>query len=63
MYFGEISSRLHDAIVSDSKPYRRDVKQMLVNLLKMIEELEMEDFIIDRPNFSQRVSLNPGNTK
>lgn len=63
MYFGEISSRLHDAIVSDPKPYRRDVKQMLANLLKMIEELEMEDFIIDRPNFSQRVSLNPGNTK
>ena len=61
MYFGEISSKLHNAIVSDPKPYRKDVKQMLANLLKMIEELEMEDFVIDRPNFSQRVSIYIGN--
>ena len=30
---------------------------MLSNLLSMIEILEMEEITIDRPNYSQRVSL------
>ena len=57
MYFGELTAKLHDALVSDPKPYRRDVKQMLSNLLKLIETLGMEEIIIDRPNYSQRVRL------
>lgn len=57
MYFGELAANLHDAVVSDPKPYRRDVKIMLANLLKLIEELDMEEIVIDRPNYSQRVSL------
>ena len=60
MFFGEITVKLHNAIVSDPKPYRRDVKIMLANLLNLINDLEMEDFIIDRPDFSQRVRLNMG---
>lgn len=57
MYFGELSASLHNAVVSDPKPYRKDIKQMLANLLKLIEELEMEEIIIDRPNYSQRVRM------
>lgn len=57
MYFGAISTELHDALVSDPKPYRRDVKQMLVNMLSLIEDFEMEEVVIDRPNYSQRVRL------
>lgn len=57
MYFGELSASLHNTVVSDPKPYRKDIKQMLANLLKLIEELEMEEIVIDRPNYSQRVSL------
>lgn len=57
MYFGELSASLHNAVVSDPKPYRKDIKQMLANLLKLIEELEMEEIGIDRPNYSQRVRL------
>lgn len=55
IYFGELSAKLHNALVSDPKPYRKDVKVMLANLLGMIEELEMEEVVIDRPNFSQRI--------
>lgn len=57
MYFGELSASLHNAVVSDPKPYRKDIKIMLANLLKLIEELEMEEIVIDRPNYSQRIRL------
>ncbi len=57
MYFGAITEKLHNALVSDPKPYRRDVKVLLANLLSMIEKLQMEEIIVDRPNYSQRVRL------
>lgn len=55
MFFGELSEKLHNVLVTDPKPYRRDVKVMLSNLLSFIETLQMEDVVIDRPNYSQRV--------
>lgn len=58
MYFGELSAKLHNTVVSDPKPYRKDIKQMLANLLRLIDELKMEEIVIDRPNFSQRIKLN-----
>lgn len=57
LYFGELCIELHSTLVSDPKPYRRDVKIMLSNLLGLIEKLEMEEIVIDRPNYSQRVRL------
>lgn len=57
MYFGEVTEKLHNALVTDPKPYRRDVKQMLANLLELIQILEMNEVVIDRPNHSQRIKL------
>ena len=57
MYFGAVTEKLHNALVTDPKPYRRDVKQMLANLLDLIEKLGMEEVVIDRPNHSQRIRL------
>lgn len=57
MYFGAVTEKLHNALVSDPKPYRRDVKIMLSNLLELIDELQMEEIKIDRPNYSQRIML------
>ena len=57
MYFGALTDKLHDALITDPKPYRRDVKQMLANLLDLIGRLKMNEVIIDRPNHSQRVRL------
>ena len=57
MYFGALSSALHNALVTDPKPYRRDVKEWLANLLGLIEQLDMDEIIIDRPNYSQRIRL------
>lgn len=57
LYFGVLTEKLHNTLISDPKPYRRDVKQMLANLLDLIDTLDMEEIMIDRPNYSQRVSL------
>lgn len=57
LYFGALTEKLHNALISDPKPYRKDVKTHLSNLLKLIEELEMDEILIDRPNYSQRIRL------
>lgn len=57
MYFGALSAALYDAVVTDPKPYRKDIKLMLANLLSIIEQLQMDEVSIDRPNYSQRVML------
>ena len=57
IYFGALSEKLHNVMVSDPKPYRRDVKNMLSNLLSLIDQLQMEEIVVDRPNYSQRIRL------
>lgn len=57
MRFGEISARLHNDLISDPKPYRKDVKVLLSNLLGLIEQLDMEEICITRPNYTQVISL------
>ncbi len=57
LYFGALTEKMHSALISDPKPYRRDVKQMLANLLSLIDRLGMEEIVIDQPNYSQRVIL------
>lgn len=57
LYFGALSQKLHNILISDPKPYRKDVKVMLANLLSLIEALHMEEIVIDRPNYSQRIRL------
>lgn len=57
IYFGELSARLHNALVTDPKPYRKDVKALLANLLQMIVSLDMPEVGVDRPHHSQRVFI------
>ena len=57
LYFGELSSLLHSALIEDPRPYRKDVKLLLSNLLSLIEALKMDEIIVDQPRHSQRVRL------
>lgn len=57
IFFGELTQKLHDSIVEEPKPYRKNIKQMLSNLLNWIQELKIDNIIIDRPNHSQRIRL------
>ena len=54
-YFGAISSELHNALINDPKPYRKEVKDLLSNTLFWIQDLEIDALVIDTPNHSQRV--------
>ena len=54
-YFGEITSNIHDVFIKDPRPYRKDIKQHLVDLLNSIKKLEIPQLKITRPNFSECV--------
>ncbi len=57
-YFGGVTAALHNALINDPKPYRKEVKDLLANTLGWIKALEIEDIIIDVPNYSQRIRVN-----
>jgi hypothetical protein len=57
LYFGNITVLLHKALVNDPRPYRKEVKDLLVNLLSWIQELDIDNVKIERPNHSQLISL------
>ena len=42
--FGTVTAALHNALMDDPKPYRRDVKSLLANLLAWIEFAKMPEF-------------------
>jgi hypothetical protein len=56
-YFGELSAALHAALLDDPGPRRHAVKELLQNTLKWIETCSIAEIEVDRPNYSQRVSL------
>lgn len=55
--FGAISSRLHDALLNDPKPYRKNVKDFQVNLFNWLKYLELPDFEFSKYNVSETISL------
>ena len=56
-YFGAVTASLHDSLIQDPKPYRKEVKELLANLLGWIQELEIDEIVIDIPNHSQQISI------
>jgi len=57
LYFGSLSEKLHNTLVNDPKPYRKEVKELLANLINWVIELEIEEIVVERPNYSQLVKL------
>lgn len=57
LYFGEAASMLHEALIEEPKPYRKDVKILLSNLLGWIRELNVSSICVDRPHYSERIRL------
>lgn len=55
VYFGELSAHLHNALLDDPAPYRKDVKILLSNLLSWVSVFGKNFFLVDRPNNSQRL--------
>jgi hypothetical protein len=63
LYFGELTAALHDSLVDDPAPFRSEVKTLVGNLLGWIARSEIEEFRVDRPNYSQRIALLPPTSK
>ena len=57
IYYGELSALIHNTIINDPKPYRKEVKELQTNLLNWITELNIKEIEIDRPHHSQRIRL------
>ena len=59
VYFGRVSSLLHDNLLDDPVPYRSEVKKLVSNIYSWIELLTPHriSLIVDTPNHSQRISL------
>lgn len=57
IYFGQLTALLHDALFDDPKPYRKDVKNLLVNFLSWLKALAIPEIYIDRPQHSERIQL------
>ena len=55
--FGFLSSALHSALHDDPAPYRRNVKELLANLLSYVTNAPDLPIQVTRPNYSQVVQL------
>lgn len=55
--FGEISAKLHEALLDDPKPYRKDVKSLLSNLYDWIKHLNPPGIGIKKFNVTTALFL------
>ena len=57
LYFGRLTELLHNDLIDDPRPYRKDVKDLISNLLNWISDLNIQNIKIERPNYSQKITL------
>ena len=58
IYFGALSSIIHNSLIDDPKPYRQDVKKLQSNLYSFIKSLMLDRYIIDVPfKKSERIRI------
>jgi hypothetical protein len=58
IYFGSLSSIVHDSLLDDPKPYRQDLKTLQANLYGYIKHFKPTNFQIDIPKTkSERIKL------
>jgi hypothetical protein len=57
LYFGEAAELLHNALLEDPKPYRKDVKTLVNNLFSWSATALPSIFIVDIPSHSRRIRL------
>jgi hypothetical protein len=60
VYFGALSAALHDWLVEDPAPYRREVKVLVKNIYGWVANLSASSIglCVDRPNHSERIRLS-----
>ena len=54
LYFGELTEKLHQILADDPRPFRKNVKLLVQNLLTWLEACS-DEVSIDQPNISIRI--------
>ena len=49
IYFGSLSSIIHNSLLDDPKPYRKDIKQLQANLYTYVKSFLNDRIAIDIP--------------
>lgn len=59
LYFGKLSALLHEVLISEplGVPGRKEVKELLANLLDWVDNLMKDEILVDVPRHSMRVRL------
>lgn len=57
LYFGELTSDLHNSLLEDPLPYRTEVKRLVENLINWVVVLLPAEFGSDTPQRSRRLYL------
>jgi hypothetical protein len=58
IYFGRLTAAIHEYLLEDPAPYRRDVKVIVKNLYSWVSHLgKYLSMEIDKPNHSERIRL------
>lgn len=57
IYFGNLSSIIHNSLLDDPRPYRKNVKDLQINLYNFLKTLNLEKILLDKPNVSERIKL------
>ena len=57
IYYGNLTKLLHDGLDEDPKPYRKDIKVLLSNLLAYVEYYAKDEIELSRPNYSQLIKI------
>lgn len=57
LFYGFLTKQLHDDLMDSPEPYRRDVKNLLSNLINYAEEYLGGIIEVSRPSHSQKIKL------
>jgi len=59
LFFGAVTSSLHNALLDDPTPYRKDVKGLVQNIYAWVKFLDMQNIVIDQPGRrSERIRIS-----
>lgn len=56
-YYGRLTEGLHNSLLDDPRPYRKDIKTLLSNVISYTIAFAGDTIAHDRPNYSERLAL------
>ena len=57
LYFGSLSALIHNSLLNDPKPYRKEIKDLIANFFAWVQYLDLKELIVEQPNHSQCLKL------